>query len=77
MIRCRNVALMHNARAIGFRELGLYFIRIFRSHFGGLNPYNAMPQGAVVPENDILLLVRMRVDIFWRQNGAHDSATMV
>jgi hypothetical protein len=36
-----------------------------------------MPQGAVVPENDILLLVRMRVDIFWRQNGAHDSATMV
>lgn len=39
---------------------------------GLFETYNTVPQGSVVPENHILLVMAMCVDVFGRQDRPHD-----
>jgi hypothetical protein len=65
VIRSRDIALVHDPWAVALREFRLWYIS--KAHFLIADQsYNAMPNSSVVPEDDILFLVGMSVDVLWR-----------
>ena len=77
MITRSHIALMHHPGAIGFGEFRLHTNTVNNdSHTEtvGIESYNTVPQGPVVPQNNILLLMRMRVDVPGLQHWPHDPS---
>jgi hypothetical protein len=72
MVAGCNVALVHYSWSIRLWKLGLLSLAILPSASIGTSTYNAVPQSAIVPKNNVLLLMSMCVDILWRQHGTHD-----
>lgn len=61
-----DIALVHDPRTIAFGELSLSYVSSNDQHDRDTGyAYNTVPHSSVVPENDILLLVRMSVDVLW------------
>lgn len=65
MIASSYIALMHYSWSIRLWELGLHHISYATISWSTLYTYDAVPQGSVVPQNDVLLLMSVSVDILW------------